>query len=70
MELVSSNSPEFQLFLRHSWPRGYQVIPGISNSVVEKVSDVSYSENIYKIEIIKVILPVSQIGLIKLNKGR
>jgi hypothetical protein len=45
-------------------------MPGISSSIVEKASDLSYSENTYKIEIIKVILPVSQIGIIKLQKGR
>lgn len=67
---MSSNSSEFQLFLRRSWPRGHQAISGISDSVVEKVSDLSYSQNTYKIEVIKAILPVSQIGIIKLSKGR
>lgn len=70
MELMSSSSSEFQLFLRRSRPGGHQVISGTSDSVVEKVSDLSYSQNTYKIEIIKVILLASQKRIIKLSKGR
>lgn len=69
MELMSSSSSEFPLFLRRSRPGGHQVISGTSESVIE-VSDLSYSQNTYKIEIIKVILPVPQKGIIKLSKGR